>query len=36
MSPKNSDFTSQLAKNLTLALDDISNSTPTAPRFDVV
>jgi hypothetical protein len=36
MSPKNSDFTSQLSKNLTLALDDISNSTPTAPRFDVV
>lgn len=36
MSPANPAFTSQLAKNLSLALNDISNSTPTVPRYDVL
>jgi hypothetical protein len=36
MSPKNPEFTSQLMRNLGLALDDIANSTPTNPRYAVL
>lgn len=36
MSPKNPDFTQQLAKNLQAAMDDLANSTPEHPRYDVL
>lgn len=35
MSPKNADFTRQLAKNLSLAIQDIANSTADNPRYDL-
>lgn len=36
LSPRNPAFTSQLVRNLGLALDDIANSTSTEPRYDVL
>ena len=35
MSPKNADFTQQLAKNLSLAIQDIAHSTADNPRYDL-
>jgi hypothetical protein len=35
MSPKNADFTRQLATNLSLAIHDLANSTADSPRYDL-
>jgi hypothetical protein len=35
MSPKNSEFTRQLAKNLQAALDDLAKSKPGDPHFEL-
>jgi hypothetical protein len=35
MSPNNAEFTRQLAKNLSLAIQDIANSTADNPRYDL-
>jgi len=36
MSPKNKEFIGQLAKNLQAALQDITESTPEAPKYETV
>jgi hypothetical protein len=35
MSPNNAEFTRQLAKNLSLAIQDLANSTADNPRYDL-
>lgn len=35
MSPTNAEFTRQLAKNLSLAIQDLANSTAENPRYDL-
>ena len=36
MSPKNPKFVTQLARNLQSALEDLANSTPDAPKYDLL
>lgn len=36
MSPQNKEFIGQLAKNLQAALQDISESTPEAPKYEII
>lgn len=36
MTPKNSEFVTQLAKNLQAALDDLATSTASEPKYDLL